>query len=198
MQKYKKNNKKKMLILCVFIGILVISLVLFKLIFKEKPSQDTTKVLNTIEKVAELSTSKYNYSNIITVTKDKSFKNIKIPFSQKSYIVKYNGIVKGGVNLKDINIIDNNKNAITINVNKWGIIEHYIDEENVYVYDMKNALFNRIDVNEVLKELSKSKKEYEQKIIDEGFLKEIQISIRKNLESNLKNLGYKKIIINFK
>lgn len=199
MQKHKKNNKNKMLILYVFIGILVISLSLSKIIFKEQQQvKDTSKVLNTIEKVAQLSTSKYNYSNIITITKDKSFKNIKIPFSQKSYIVKYNGVVKGGVNLKNINIMKNNKNSITIDVNKWGIIDHYIDEENVYVYDMKNALFNRIDVNEVLKELSKSKKEYEKKIIDEGFLKEVQASIRKNLESNLRNLGYKDIIINFK
>ena len=199
MQKHKKNNKNKMLILYVFIGILVISLSLSKIIFKEQQQvKDTSKVLNTIEKVAQLSTSKYNYSNIITITKDKSFKNIKIPFSQKSYIVKYNGVVKGGVNIKNINIMKNNKNSITIDVNKWGIIDHYIDEENVYVYDMKNALFNRIDVNEVLKELSKSKKEYEKKIIDEGFLKEVQASIRKNLESNLRNLGYKDIIINFK
>ena len=199
MQKHKKNNKNKMLILYVFIGILVISLSLSKIIFKEQQQvKDTSKVLNTIEKVAQLSTSKYNYSNIITITKDKSFKNIKIPFSQKSYIVKYNGVVKGGVNLKNINIMKNNKNSITIDVNKWGIIDHYIDEENVYVYDMKNALFNRIDVNEVLKELSKSKKEYEKKIIDEGFLKEVQASIRKNLESNLRNLGYEDIIINFK
>lgn len=63
---------------------------------------------------------------------------------------------------------------------------------------MKNALFNRVEVNEVLKELSNSKKEYEKKVIDEGFLEEVKISIKKNLEGNLKNLGYKEVIINFK
>ncbi|MCG4722958.1 DUF4230 domain-containing protein, partial [Alistipes putredinis] len=79
----------------------------------------------------------------------KSFKNIKIPFTEKSFIIKYNGIVKGGVNLKDITIANNTRNSITININKWGIIEHYIDEENVYIYYVKNALFNRVEVNEV-------------------------------------------------
>ncbi|MCG4734504.1 DUF4230 domain-containing protein, partial [Casaltella massiliensis] len=88
-------------------------------------------------------------------------------------------------------IANNTRNSITININKWGIIEHYIDEENVYIYDVKNALFNRVEVNEVLKELSNSKKEYEKKVIDEGFLEEVKISIKKNLEGNLKNLGYK-------
>ena len=198
LQKRKKFTKNKLLILSILIGILVVSILLSKLIFYKKPPQDTSKVLNTIEKVAELSTSKYNYSNIVTITKDKSFKNIKIPFTQKSFIIKYNGIVKGGVNLKDITVVNNTKNSITININKWGIIEHYIDEENIYVYDIKNALFNRVNVNEVIKELSNSKKEYEKKIIDEGFLKEIKESVHKNLESNLKNLGYKEVIINFK
>ncbi|MCU9816053.1 hypothetical protein [Paraclostridium sp. AKS73] len=59
-------------------------------------------------------------------------------------------------------------------------------------------MFNRVEVNEVLKELSNSKKEYEKKVIDEGFLEEVKISIKKNLEGNLKNLGYKEVIINFK
>lgn len=198
LQKHKKINKNKLLILFTFIGILVGSIISSKIIFSEKPSKDTSKVLNTIEKVAELSTSKYNYSNIVTITKDKSFKNIKIPFTEKSFIIKYNGIVKGGVNFKDITIINNTKDSITININKWGIIEHYIDEENVYVYDVKNAFFNKVEVNEVIKELSSSKKEYEKKVIDEGFLDEVKIGIKKNLESNLKNLGYKEVIINFK
>lgn len=198
LQKHKKINKNKLLILFIFIGILIGGIISSRLIFSEKPPQDTSKVLNTIEKVAELSTSKYNYSNIVTITKDKSFKNIKIPFTEKSFIIKYNGIVKGGVNLKDITIANNTRNSITININKWGIIEHYIDEENVYIYDVKNALFNRVEVNEVLKELSNSKKEYEKKVTDEGFLEEVKISIKKNLEGNLKNLGYKEVIINFK
>lgn len=198
LQKHKKINKNKLLILFIFIGILVGSIISSKIIFSEKPPQDTSKVLNTIEKVAELSTSKYSYSNIVTITKDKSFKNIKIPFTEKSFIIKYNGIVKGGVNLKDITVTNNTKDSITININKWGIIEHYIDEENIYVYDVKNALFNKVEVNEVIKELSNSKKEYEKKVTDEGFLNEVKVSIKKNLESNLKNLGYKEVVIDFK
>lgn len=198
LQKHKKINKNKLLILFIFIGILVGSIISSKIIFSEKPPQDTSKVLNTIEKVAELSTSKYSYSNIVTITKDKSFKNIKIPFTEKSFIIKYNGIVKGGVNLKDITVTNNTKDSITININKWGIIEHYIDEENIYVYDVKNALFNKVEVNEVIKELSNSKKEYEKKVTDEGFLDEVKVSIKKNLESNLKSLGYKEVVIDFK
>ncbi|MEF9991607.1 MAG: DUF4230 domain-containing protein [Peptostreptococcaceae bacterium] len=198
LQKRKKINSKKVLILFITIGIIIGTIISSGLIFPKNSPKDTSKVLNTIEEVTELSTSKYNYSDIVTITKDKSFKNIKIPFTEKSFIIKYNGIVKGGIKSEDIVISHNNKNSISIDINKCSIIDHYIDEENVYVYDIKNALFNKVDVNEVIEELAKSKQEYEQKVIQEGFLEDVEISIKNNLAKSLKDLGYKEVIVNFK
>lgn len=198
LQKRKKIKSKKVLILFITIGIIIGTIISSGLIFPKNSPKDTSKVLNTIEEVTELSTSKYNYSDIVTITKDKSFKNIKIPFTEKSFIIKYNGIVKGGIKSEDIVISHNNKNSISIDINKCSIIDHYIDEENVYVYDIKNALFNKVDVNEVIEELAKSKQEYEQKVIQEGFLEDVEISIKNNLAKSLKDLGYKEVIVNFK
>lgn len=198
LQKRKKFNNNKLVILFIFLGITIGAILCSGMMFTKKPPKDTSKVLNTIEQVVELSTSKYNYSDIITIKKDKSFKNIKIPFTEKSFIIKYNGIIKGGVKSKDINIINNTSNSIIIEIEKCSIIDHYIDESNVYVYDIKNALFNRVDVNEVIEELSNGKKDYENKIIKEGFINEIKESTTKSLKSSLKELGYKDVEINFK
>lgn len=197
LQKYKKNNKNKIIVLFIMFGIISGIIISSGMIFSEKPPKDTSKVLNTIEEVVEISTSKYNYSNITTITKDKSFKNIKIPFTEKSFIIKYNGIIKGGVNAKDISISNNTRNSITVDISKCSIIDHYIDENNIYVYDIKNALFNKVQVNEVIEELANSKKEYEEKVIKEGFMKEIQEGIKVSLEKSLKDLGYENVLINF-
>ncbi|SCJ31255.1 Uncharacterised protein [uncultured Clostridium sp.] len=198
LQKRKKINKNRVLLIFIIIGIIIGITLSLKLIFSEKAPKDTSKVLNTIEQVLELSTSKYNYSNIVTIKKDKSFKNIKIPFTEKSFIIKYNGVVKGGVNSKDVTIDSIKKDSITLNIAKCSIIDHYIDEENIFVYDVKNALFNRVETNEVIDELANSKKEYEKKIIEEGFMNDISGSVKKSLENSLKNLGYEEVIINFK
>ncbi|GAA0863249.1 MULTISPECIES: DUF4230 domain-containing protein [Peptostreptococcaceae] len=198
LQKRKKINNNKVLLIFIIIGIILGITLSLKLIFSEKAPKDTSKVLNTIEQVLELSTSKYNYSNIVTIKKDRSFKNIKIPFTEKSFIIKYNGVVKGGVNSKDITIDNVKKDSITVNVAKCSIIDHYIDEENIFIYDVKNALFNRVKTNEVIDELANSKKEYEKKIIKEGFMNDISRSVKKSLENSLKNLGYEEVIINFK
>lgn len=197
LQKHKKINKNKIIVLFIMFGIIFGIIISSGMIFSEKTPKDTSKVLNTIEEVVEISTSKYNYSNITTITKDKSFKNIKIPFTEKSFIIKYNGIIKGGVNLEDINVSKNSRNSISIDISKCSILDHYIDEENIYVYDIKNALFNKVQVNEVIEELANSKKEYEEKIIKEGFMKEIEEGIKVSLEKSLKDLGYEDILINF-
>ena len=47
---------------------------------------DNTKVLSTITQVLEVNTVKYTSSNIISITKDKSINDIKIPFTQQSFI----------------------------------------------------------------------------------------------------------------
>jgi len=195
LQKRKKFNKQ-LILLIIIICVTICSYILYK--FNNDTYKDNTTVLNTITKVIELNTVKYNYSNVITVQKDKSFKNIKIPFTNKSFIIKYNGIIKGGIESQDINIVKNTGNEISIEIDKCRILDHYIDDENIYVYDASNSIFNKLEAQEVLDELNFSKKEYEQKIINEGFMEEIKNITKVSLVNMLENIGYQEITITFK
>ena len=195
LQKRKKFNKQ-LILLIIIICVTICSYILYK--FNNDTYKDNTTVLNTITKVIELNTVKYNYSNVITVQKDKSFKNIKIPFTNKSFIIKYNGIIKGGIESQDINIVKNTGNEISIEIDQCRILDHYIDDENIYVYDASNSIFNKLEAQEVLDELNTSKKEYEQKIINEGFMEEIKNITKISLVNMLENIGYQEITITFK
>jgi hypothetical protein len=198
LRKHKKVNNNRFLLLILSICIVLVVSVSYNFIYSEKAPEDTSKVLDAIEEVIEVSTTKYTYSNIITVTKDKSFNNIKIPFSEKSYIIKYEGVIKGGIDVSDVNIIDNTRDSISLEIDKCSIMDHYIDDENVYVYDIKNSIFNKVEVNEVFEELSKHKEEYEAKVIEEGLMEEVKTNTKKSLENTLNSLGYEKIDIAFK
>lgn len=195
LQKRKKINKLLILLIIIICVIICINM-LHR--FKSNIYKDNTTVLNTITQVVELNTVKYSYSNIITVKKDKTFKNIKIPFTDKSFIIKYNGVINGGIDPQDINIIKNTGNEIIIEIEKCKILDHYIDDENIYVYDVNSSIFNRLEVEEVLEELNINKKEYEQKIISEGFMDEIKNITKTGLINMLKNIGYKEITITYK
>lgn len=197
LQKQKKINKA--LILFIFLILLISGIYFISNEYKkESIYKDNIKVINTLSQVLDISTVKYNYSNIVEIKKDKSISNIKIPFTEKTFIIKYNGIINGGVKPEDIEVVSNTGDEILIEINKCQILDHYIDDENIYVYDIKNSIFNKLDIQEALDEISNCKKEYEEKIISEGFMEEIQENTKVSIENILKGIGYKEVVINFK
>nr|WP_317332109.1 DUF4230 domain-containing protein [uncultured Romboutsia sp.] len=197
LQKRKKFNKE--LILLMLLVLLIIGIYfIYNRYKKESIYKDNIKVINTLSQVLDISTVKYNYSNIVEIKKDKSISNIKIPFTEKSFIIKYNGVINGGVRPEDIEVVRNTGDEILIEIKKCQILDHYIDDENIYVYDIKNSIFNRLDIQEVLDDISSCKKEYEEKIISEGFMEEIQENTKVSIENILKGIGYNVVDINFK
>ena len=195
--KRKKINK---VVLLLPILLIIITIVFSMSILKSNRRQytDNTKVLSTISQVLDLNTVKYTYSNIVSVKKDKSINDIKIPFTEQSFIIKYEGVINGGIKPEDINIIDNTGKKIIIEVNQCRILDHYIDDENLYVYDIKNSIFNKLDTNEILNDISKYKQEYEEKLINEGFMEEVESNTKASLTNMLKSIGYEEIEVIFK
>lgn len=197
LQKQKKI-KKLLILFPIFISVISCSYIVYKFKVNDNIYKDNTKVLNTITQVLELNTVKYNYSNVVTVKKEKSFNEIKIPFTKKSFIIKYNGVINGGIEPKDINIVRNTGDEISIEIDKCKILDHYVDDDSVYVYDVNSSIFNKLEIQEVLNDISKYKKEYEEKIIEEGFIEEIKSNTKTSLVNMLKNIGYEEINVSFK
>lgn len=164
---------------------------------EEKMISNETKVLDTITQMLELNTIKYHYSNIIDIEKDKRINNIKLPFTEKSFMIRYEGIINGGVDMNDVSIEIKNNKEMNININNVKIIDHYIKDDSMYVYDAKESIFNKIEIQEVLDDISKYKSEYEEKLISEGFLEEVKESVGNELEVLGKNFGYEIVNINF-
>lgn len=197
MIKRKKNNKV-ILLLPILLIIITVGFIIKILLKENNLYDDDTKVLSTISQVLDLNTVKYNYSNIVAVKKDKSINDIKIPFTEQSFIIKYEGVINGGIKLEDITITENTGKSINIEINQCRILNHYIDDENLYVYDIKNSIFNKLDTNDILSDISKYKKEYEDKILKEGFMEEIKENTKSSLVNLLNNIGYEEVNISFK
>ena len=194
----RKKFKKVPVLLFFFIILASGALFIFNELKKESTYKDSTKIMDTLSQVLDISTVKYNYSNIVEIKKDKSINNIKIPFTEKTFIIKYNGVINGGVKPEEIEIINNTKDEIDIEIKKCLILDLYIDDENIYVYDIKNSIFNKLDTQEVLDYISSIKKDYENKVINEGFLDEVKENTKVGLENILKEIGYSRVSISFK
>ena len=194
----RKKFKKVPVLLFFFIILASGALFIFNELKKESTYKDSTKIMDTLSQVLDISTVKYNYSNIVEIKKDKSINNIKIPFTEKTFIIKYNGVINGGVKPEEIEIINNNEDEICIEINKCQILDHYIDDENIYVYDIKNSIFNKLETQEVLDDISSIKNDYENKVINEGFLEEVKENTKVSLENILNEIGYSIVTISFK
>ncbi|WP_296645508.1 DUF4230 domain-containing protein [Romboutsia sp. 13368] len=194
----RKKFKKVHVLLFFFIILASGALFIFNEFKKESTYKDSTKIMDTLNQVLHISTVKYNYSNIVEIKKDKSINNITIPFTEKTFIIKYNGVINGGVKPEDIEITNNTEDEIDIEIKKCQILDHYIDDENIYVYDIKNSIFNKLDTQEILDDISSIKKDYENKIISEGFLEEVEENTKVSIENILKEIGYSVVNVNFK
>lgn len=196
------QKRKKIKILSILLPILILGITASCSIYRYKNNKniykDTTKVIDTISQVLDINTVKYNYSNVVTVKKDKSINKIKIPFTEKSFVVKYNGVVNAGVRPENIKVLKNDGKGITIEVKRCEILDHYIDDDNFYIYDVKSSIFNKLKVQEIIDDVNKYKKEYEGKLIQEGFMDEVKNNTKLSIENILKNIGYKSVEVLFK
>ncbi|MBP2021286.1 hypothetical protein J2Z44_001077 [Clostridium punense] len=157
----------------------------------EKKCDLVTEKLTTI---SELATVKYNYSNVISIKDSLKYKDFVIPFTEKSFVVKYNGYITAGIDLSQAKTyIENNELSILLPSSK--ILNHTVSEDEIYVFDEKSSAFNKLHINDMLNEIVSEKSAMEDKLVKEGFLDKVNNDTIKFLQDFFKELDYDEIKI---
>ncbi|MGH4119236.1 DUF4230 domain-containing protein [Clostridium sp.] len=193
------KNKSKIffiiMLLCTTISIIMI----YSIINSINNEQDISSTLITerLSKISELSTIKYNYSNILALKNTKKFKNFPIPFTEKSFFIKYSGYIKAGVDLKDLTVVVNEKD-VTITLKKSKILDHVINNEDFFVYDEKSSMFNKLSMQDIINEVSNEKIVIETNLLKKGFLDEANNNAKLLLQGILLDMKFENVTIVFK
>lgn len=166
-------------------------------IVEKRTVEDSTVILERVERLWELSSNKYFYSNVVAFKDNMKIKDFQVPFTEKSFLIKYDGYLKAGINAQDIQILSNEGKAIEVKLKNSKILDHVIDEKSIYVYDEKNSMFNNLSINDIFNQLSTEKDKIETQLEEKGFLKDTDNNIKLFLEEFLKNLGYESVQISF-
>lgn len=75
----------------------------------------STTIKNQLTEINELALYSYDYSKVGKFSNKLSFNGWKIPLTQKTFIITYNGSIKAGIDLKQAKIsIDNDQLNITL------------------------------------------------------------------------------------
>ena len=151
----------------------------------------------SIEDIGDLVTVEYNYTDILTYKDSLTLMDMKIPFTDKSYIIKYNGYIKAGVDLSKAVVKDIKEASVELDVPVATITDSVLDEKSMVILDQKNNIFNPLDLGDYQDTLKKELNARELKAKKDGLLERAQDNADKILRKLLQGIGFKDIKINY-
>ncbi|MDF2884155.1 MAG: hypothetical protein K0R54_4721 [Clostridiaceae bacterium] len=184
-------------LVCVIILLSIFTLISIKNI-KQKNTITSSIVQEKLVKIKELATTKYSYTKVLELKNNKTINGIDLPFTEKYFLLQYDGYIKAGVDLTKAKIDMKNNDTITITLEKSKILDHVIDESSIHLYDEKSSVFNKLQLQDMVNEISNQKSTVEQAVIKKGLLTESDTNAKTLLTELLKSLGFKEVNIIFK
>lgn len=131
---------------------------------------DVQVIKEKLEEAAELNTGSYLCTDVITSADSKKFKDWKIPFTKKSFVMRYDGVVKAGIkNLAQAEVSRKGK-TIVIKLPQVEITEVKIDNDSFMQLDESNNIFNPITAEDVNKAQKDLKEKMRRKAEEKGIL----------------------------
>lgn len=182
---YRKAGRILLIVVAVllFAGGLRFGKMLYGTSITEQKTQITDKLLyQKLQQENELSTVKYFYTSMGKYENSIQVGNTNIPFTKKSFIIAYDGIIKAGIDMDKVQIQVDGK-TITIAVPEAEILSHEIDQDSVQVYDEKNSIFNGLSTEDIINFQKEQKEEMEQKAVNSGILEEAEENAKESLQS---------------
>lgn len=130
-------------------------------------------IKSEIQDIGELATVEYLYTDAGKFEDPAKLFGKEIPFSftTKSFIAKWDGIIKAGIHVEEVTVeVNNSSKEIVVHMPGAEILSHELDEESIETLDEKNGLFNSIKVDDIREFDAISKEAMEQKAIENGLL----------------------------
>lgn len=166
-----------------------------------KKDANVYTIKSQLLELSELTTLKYEYSNVIVSRTEKSI-NIpglqEINYAESIKLIHYTGYLKAGTDLSTAVITNNSDdNSVTIKIQRSKILDNVIESENTTVEDVKGTILSEYPSQTIFDEINKSKEEIEKDQIENGFLDKADKRIIEIITAFLKTAGHEKINIEF-
>lgn len=139
---------------------------------KEKVVVTSDTLKEQLNGIRELVTQEYIYTNADKrESTEKWLWGIDRPFSGNSLLVTYDGTIKAGVDLSQVDIsVDEEARTITVTLPPSKITDNNIPQESIEVVEVKNGLFNDVTFDNYNEFIAEQKVVMEKKAIDQGIL----------------------------
>ena len=122
-----------------------------------------------LKDAGDLVSLEYYYKNIASIDREKlNIWGIGIPFTSSRAILSYEGVIKYGIEIGQVNPeIDGNKIILTIPQSK--IISHEVPEEKIEIFDSGRNMFNPITIQDYMDFQTEQKVKMIEEAAEKGF-----------------------------
>ena len=153
----------------------------------ENPTTMTSDLLSQqIQSISELASVEYNYTNMGKYENQATFYGWKVPFTIKSFIISYDGVIKAGIDMSQVEVKVKSK-KIQMTMPKAKILSHEIDEKSIEVFDETKNIFNQISITDYNQFAIDQKEKMEDNFKQKGLLKEAQEKAQSTITTFIKS-----------
>lgn len=181
-EKEQKPKKKRGGCLTFFIALILgAALALWALNYLDSiqisaPAITSSLLKEELQYVRDLVTVEYRYTNADKAEfPGHTIFGQSVPFTGKSFIVSYDGVIKYGVDLGAVEIrVNDVARTVTVTVPPSKLVSHEMPEASFKALDEKNGLFNRIHIDDVTEFRRTQKAAMEAKAVQLGLPRQAQ------------------------
>jgi hypothetical protein len=153
------------------------------------PQINLDTIYSEIVDIGELATVEYLFTDAAKYSDSMQYNDWNIPFTEKSFVLKWNGVIKAGMILEDVDItVDEEAGKITVSMPPAQILSYIVDRDSIEVLDERDSIFNSITIDDKMKFDATTEEAMRQRAIDNGLLdkaqKNAQDIIRRLLTAN--------------
>lgn len=168
-------------------------------VYEEAAQEIDIAVINAeIRDIGELATIEYLYTDAGKFEDPAELFGKEIPFSftTKSFIAKWDGSIKAGVDISKVTAeVNETEKEIVVHIPKAEILAHVVDDESIETLDEKDGLFNKLKIEDIRAFDANSKDAMERRAIENGLLdkalENAKAIIHKLIDNDIvKELGY--------
>ncbi len=159
-------------------------------LFSKKTESTHMNLSSRIQNVAEFTTSKVEYCDVVAVKAE-----IMGGFSKAYNIVKFYGVIRVGVeNASEITVsLENGRTKALLRVPHCKVLGNDITQ--LESFDEKRGLFVAVDTQMVFDKLNDAKNLTQQNLINKGILQEADTRMEDLLKAFVKEMGYEDVEI---
>ena len=208
----KENNGKssvKAIVICGIIFLVIVIVATFfitKKIYNKKDDKGImtmTQVTTTIstdvleekiKDIGELATIEYLYTDAGKFDEDEKFdsgwfEGMKVPFSGKSFIARWDGRIKAGIDVSNVSIkVEEKDKKIIIGMPEAEILSNEVFEDSFETLDESKNIFNQIEVEDVNNFIGENKKFMERKAKSNGLLEDAEENAKVFIQNSLESM----------